>query len=400
MERTFFVSELEKRIAEERRFIQVVAGARQVGKTTIITQFLEKTSYNYIYETADAITETGNIWLEQIWNIARLKIKSGNVEILLIIDEIQKISGWSEIVKKLWDEDTRLKLNIKVILSGSSRLLIEKGLTESLQGRFELIQVHHWTLSEMREAFDFSLDEYIFFGGYPGSASLIKNEKRWKNYMRDAIIEASISKDILMLTTITKPALLRQLFDLGTAYSAQILPYNKMLGNLTDAGNTVTLSHYLNLLDQSRLLGGIQKYSGSKQHSRSSSPKLQVYNNALMGATSSQSFEQVKSSPEIWGRFVESCVGTHLINNAPLCDYELFYWRDSNDEVDFVITHGDQICGIEVKSGTRTTGKGMVAFKKLYPNAKLYVIAYNPFANSACISLEEFLNLKPNVLLD
>lgn len=398
MERTLFISELEKRISEKRKFIQVVAGARQVGKTTIITTLLEKHDYNYIYETADAISGSSEIWLEQIWNNARLKIKSGATEILLVIDEIQKVTNWSEIVKKLWDEDTRNKLNIKVILSGSSRLLIEKGLTESLQGRFELIQIPHWSFSEMHEAFGFTLDEYIYFGAYPGSAELIKDEKRWKNYLRDSIIETSISKDILMLTTITKPALLRQLFNLGAAYSSQIMPFNKMLGNLTDAGNTVTLSHYLNLLDQSKLLGGLQKFSGSEQHSRASSPKLQVYNNALFSASINKSFEDAKNTPDIWGRFVESCVGTHLINNASICNYKLSYWRDGNDEVDFVISRDDEICGIEVKSGSRSSNKGMAIFKQKYPNAKIYVVSSQDFGNSACLKLEEFLNLSPEIL--
>ena len=399
MERTAFIVELEKRISEKRRFIQVVAGARQIGKTTIITQLLEKHSYNHIYETADAINGSLQSWLEQIWSTARLKIKMGAAEILLIIDEVQKITNWSEIVKKMWDEDTRNKLNIKVILSGSSRLLIEKGLTESLQGRFELIHIPHWSFSEMQEAFGFSLDEYIFFGGYPGSAELVKDERRWKHYLRDSIIETSISKDILMLTTITKPALLRQLFDLGAAYSSQILPFNKMLGSLTDAGNTVTLSHYLNLLHQSRLLGGLQKYSGSEQHSRASSPKLQVYNNALFSATINKSFEDAKSNPDMWGRFVESCVGTHLINNADICGYKLSYWRDGNDEVDFVISRDEEVCAIEVKSGSRLQNKGMQIFKQKYPAAKLYVVSYQEFSqNSGCILLEDFLKISPDNL--
>ena len=398
MNRNIFIAELEKRISEKRKFIQVVAGPRQVGKTTIITQFLEKSSFSYIYESADALDGNGTAWLEQLWNTARFKINGGSSEIILVIDEIQKIENWSETVKKFWDEDTRLKLNIKVILSGSSRLLIKEGLSESLQGRFELIYVPHWSFAEMKEAFGFSLEEYVFFGGYPGSAFLVTEEKRWKNYIRDAMIETSISKDILMLTTITKPALLRQLFDLGTAYSSQIMPFNKMLGTLTDAGNTVTLSHYLNLLDQSGLLGGIQKYSGSEQRSKSSSPKFQVYNNALMAAVGNKSFMEVQNTPELWGRFVESCVGMHLINNTALCNYKLWYWRDGNDEVDFVISQGNEVCGIEVKSGIRTKGKGMDAFKKKFPDAKLYVVSANQFNNSACISLEEFLNLKPDIL--
>ncbi len=399
MERTVFISELKKRLSEPRKFIQVVAGSRQVGKTTIINQLLEKNEYNCIYETADAVTGNEQAWLEQVWNTARLKIKSGAKEIILIIDEIQKITDWSEYVKKYWDEDTRFKTNIKVVLSGSSRLLIKQGLTESLQGRFELIQVPHWSFSEMQDAFGFSLEEYVYFGGYPGSAELIRDEKRWQNYLRDSIIETSISKDILMLTTIAKPALLRQLFYLGSQYSSQIMPFNKMLGTLTDAGNTVTLSHYLNLLEQSKLLGGLQKYSGSEQHSRASSPKLQVFNNALFSAVMNRTFAEVRSTSDLWGRFVESCVGTHLINNSDIGGYELFYWRDGNDEVDFVISKNGRLCGLEVKSGSRTKGRGMDLFKKKYPDAKLYVVSALENPNSGCISLKEFLNISPEILL-
>lgn len=398
MERTVFINQLGKRLKEKRKFIQVVAGPRQVGKTTIITQFLEKTDCDYIYESADALTGSSQTWLEQVWTAARFKIKSGSSEVLLIVDEIQKITNWSEIVKKLWDEDTRTKTNIKVVLSGSSRLLIEKGLTESLQGRFELIQIPHWTFPEMKEAFGFSLEEYVFFGGYPGPAEFIGDEKRWKSYMRDSIIETSISKDILMLTTITKPALLHQLFEMGAVYSSQILSFNKMLGTLTDAGNTVTLSHYLTLLDQSKLLGGLQKYSGSEQKSKSSSPKLQVYNNALFSALLSKDFESVKSEPDLWGRLFESCVGMHLINNADLCGYKLHYWRDGNNEIDYVISKGEDLCAIEVKSGIRTRNQGMEVFKKKYPHAKIYVISAQDISNSGCISLEDFLSTSPDIL--
>ena len=399
MERSKYISELAKRVSEERTFIQVVAGARQVGKTTIINQFLDSYPHDSIYESADSVAGSPQVWLEQVWNSARLKVRTGSPEVLLVIDEVQKLSNWSEIVKKLWDEDSRAKTNIKVILSGSSRLLIKKGLTESLHGRFELIQVPHWSFPEMREAFGFNLEEYIYFGGYPGPASLIKEEKRWKSYLRESIIETSISKDILMLTTITKPALLRQLFELGAAYSSQVLPFNKMLGSLTDAGNTVTLSHYLELLDQTRLLGGLQKYSGSVQRSRSSSPKLQVYNNALFTAMCGKNFAESQAAPDIWGRFVESCVGSHLLNSCLESGISLRYWRDGNDEVDFVIAEGDRLCGIEVKSGRRLKNKGMDIFKQQHPSAKVYVVSAQATEGSGCIRLEDFLALAPEVLL-
>ena len=399
MKRLRFVDVLSKRVSEKRKFIQVVAGARQVGKTTIINQFLERYKGECVYESADGAGPLPQVWLEQIWNAARVRAKAKASGLLLVIDEIQKISNWSETVKKMWDEDTRKKTNIKVVLSGSSRLLIEKGLSESLQGRFELIQIPHWTFTEMQKAFGFTLEEYVFFGGYPGPAHLIRQQKRWKDYMRDSIIDASVSKDILMLTTIVKPALLRQLFDLGAIYSAQIVPFNKMLGNLTDAGNTVTLSHYLNLLDQSRLLGGLQKYSGSEQRARASSPKFQVYNNALMAAASPKTFKEAQAAPDIWGRFVESCVGTHLLNNSHLEAYKLYYWRDGNDEVDYVLSDGDKLCAIEVKSGRRATNSGMAAFKAKYPRAKLYVVSSQDTARSGNIPLKEFLKLSPSELL-
>lgn len=397
MERTEFTTELEKRLSEKRKFIQVLAGPRQVGKTTIISQVLERYKNEFISESADNMSSS-QVFIEQIWNTARLKLKSGKSEILIVIDEIQKIPNWSEIIKRFWDEDTKNKLNIKVVLSGSSRLLLEKGLTESLLGRFEIIHVPHWSFAEMQQAFGVTLEEYIYFGGYPGASELIKNENRWKMYIRDSIIESSISKDILMLTQIAKPALLKQMFELGTAYSAQILPFNKMLGTLTDAGNTVTLAHYLNLLDECGLLCGIQKYSGSEQHIRSSSPKLQVYNNALLAACLNKDFKTAITTPELWGRFVESCVGTHILNKSVSCGYKVNYWRDGNNEVDFVISNANEICAIEVKSGSRSSNLGMKLFKEKYPSARIYVVSSKDFANAGCLLLQDFLNLSPNEL--
>jgi uncharacterized protein len=395
MQRSSYIKELEKRLNEKRKFIQVLAGPRQVGKTTIIKQFLESNHFDYISESADGNAVNAEILIEQIWTSARLKLKTGSIQVLLIIDEIQKLLNWSEIVKKFWDEDTKNNQNIKVILSGSSRLLLEKGLTESLQGRFELIYIPHWSYAEMQEAFGVSLDEYIYFGGYPGPAELIKDELRWKHYIKDSIIETSISKDILMLTSITKPALLRQLFDLGTIYSTRILPYNKMLGQLIDAGNTVTLAHYLNLLDQCGLLGGLQKYSGSIQHTRSSSPKLQVYNNALLSATQNKTFDICRKTPDVWGRFVESCVGTCLISNSYRLGYQVYYWREGNDEVDYVVSDNEQLYAIEVKSGSRNHNRGIEVIKQKYPKAKIYVVSNNVFTGSGIIPLEDFLKLSP-----
>lgn len=358
---------IKKRIYEPRKFIQVISGPRQVGKTTLITQLYSQLTFPYIYESADAVPAGNNLWLEQVWDTARMKMKSQKSdEFLLIIDEIQKIASWSETVKKNWDYDSVNKTNLKVVLLGSSRLLLQQGLTESLAGRFESIILGHWTFEEMHNAFGWSPDLFAYFGGYPGSAELINDETRWKKYIHDSLIETSISKDILMLTRIDKPALLKTLFELGCLYSGQILSFTKMLGQLQDAGNTTTLSHYLKLLGAAGLLTGLQKYSVSPVRIRSASPKFQVYNNALLSSQNRQNYHAVRNDPAQWGRIIESAVGSYLVNEALKGNISVCYWRDRNDEVDFVIERNNEIIGIEVKSKVMENKRGLEAFQKRF----------------------------------
>jgi hypothetical protein len=332
-----------------------------VGKTTLVRQAIEDLGLPSHYATADEPTLKDRIWIEQQWETARLKINGGQA--LLILDEIQKVNHWSETVKRLWDEDTASRTEIKVVLLGSAPLLIQKGLTESLAGRFELIPATHWSFSEMREAFGWTLDQYIFFGGYPGSAPLIDDEHRWKRYIIDSLIETTISRDILLLTRVDKPALLRRLFQLAADYSGQILSYQKMLGQLQDAGNTTTLAHYLELLASAGMVTGLAKYSAGAARQRASSPKLQVLNNALTTAPSALSFLPTRAEHDTWGRLLESSVGAHLINSARGTNIEVFYWRERNREVDFVLKQGRSIIALEVKSGrARESLAGMEAF--------------------------------------
>jgi len=252
---------LEQRIKEKRRFIQVIAGPRQVGKTTMILEYLKKTDKNNIYITADDVNPENDQWISQQWELIRTKMKIKKInEYINVIDEIQNIKKWSNTVKLEWDRDSREKNNIKVILLGSSQLLLQKGLSESLAGRFELIRMTHWTYNKMKDQFGFTPEQYVWFGAYPGAGDLINDEKRFKDYIKNSIIEATISKDILMMTRVDKPALLKNMFELGLLYSGQILSYNKILGQLNDAGNTTTSSYYLNLLDNSGILGGVFKY--------------------------------------------------------------------------------------------------------------------------------------------
>lgn len=371
---------IQSRISERKNLIQVITGPRQVGKTTLAGQLTNKIKIPFHFVSADAIPSSNSIWIQQQWDFVRAKLKSsGSSVYLLVIDEIQKINNWSELVKKEWDKDRRQNINIRVILLGSSTLLIAKGLNESLMGRFELIQLPHWSYSEMAEAFDFSAEDFVYFGGYPGSAHLIKDESRWKDYIRNSIIEPTISKDILQLTNIQKPALLKNLFELGCIFSGEVLSYTKILGQLTDAGNTTTLSQYQKLLDEAWLLRGIQKFSGSKIKSRSSSPKWHVYNTSLSSVYDDSDFKSIKNDQVKWGRKVEQAVGTHLINSARVNNFQIFYWREVNDEVDFIIQRGKNIIPVEVKIGKIKSHKGLNTFSNKYNTSNAILISDDAF---------------------
>ena len=369
------IERLEARMKEKRNFIQVIAGPRQVGKTTLISQLLGRLDIPSQYISADGAGPQGAIWIEKHWEAARRGLlTAGAGELILVIDEIQKLENWSETVKKLWDEDTWNKIPLKLIISGSSRLLLQEGLTESLGGRFEVTYLGHWTLREMQEAFGWSPEKYVWHGGYPGSASLVDDEMRWKRYLNDSIIETSISRDILMLTRVDKPALLRRLFETGVRYSGMELSYTKVLGQLQDSGNTTTLSHYLTLLGSAGLLSGIEKYSGSVARQRSSSPKFMVHNTALMSSSDAEHFSSIREHPARWGRYVESAVGAHLLDGNAKGHYKLYYWRKGNLEVDFVLVRDNHILALEVKSGRIRGRSGLEQFKNEFPHSRVMLI--------------------------
>lgn len=371
-----YAGELANRVMEPRRFMQALAGARQVGKTTLATQVAKSLPIECWYASADEPTLRGAPWIEQQWEIGRtLAGESGGEGALLILDEAQKITGWSETLKRLWDEDTRAGRPLKVMLLGSAPLLVQRGLSESLAGRFELLQLPHWSYPEMRAAFGWTVDQYVFFGAYPGAASLVVDHARWASYIRDALIEPTISRDVLLLSRVDKPALLRRLLELGCAYSGQILSYTKILGQLQDAGNTTTLAHYLDLLSGSGMVAGLQKYAGGEARRRASSPKLQALNTALMTAQSGLTPEEARADGGFWGRLVESAVGAHLANAAAAERFRLYYWRERNREVDFVVMDGRRTVGIEVKSGrVRETPAGMETFSKAFPFARALLV--------------------------
>lgn len=379
--------EVIERLKEPRMFIQVIAGPRQVGKSTLVGQVLDKITLPYNSYSADAELNVNQSWISNVWDAARNEMDyRKDSEHILVIDEIQKIDNWSEVVKKEWDRDTREKRNLKILLLGSSRLLLQQGLTESLAGRFELIRMGHWSFREMKEAFGWTLDQYIYYGGYPGTAPLVSNEVRWKRYVKDSLVESALSNDVLATTNVYKPALLKRLFELGCSYSGELLSLTKMMGQLQDKGNVTTLANYIQVLDECHLLAGLQKYSGDNARRYASVPKYQVYNNALMNVYATSSFEEQRLDLEKWGRLVESAVGSHLLNYADKLDYKVYYWREKNNEVDFIVERNHKIWAIEVKSGKRGMNKGLGLFREAFHPYRAFVVGTDG------ISVEEFLS--------
>lgn len=365
---------LRARLLEPRRFITVIAGPRQVGKTTLVRQVSGSVDLPAHFVSADDPGLRDRSWLAAQWEVGRTLARTSTQRAaLLVLDEAQKIPAWSETVKRLWDEDTGTGTDLRVVVLGSAPVVVQRGLTESLAGRFEVIRLAHWSLGEMRDAFGWDLDRYLFFGGYPGAAGLTDDIDRWRSYMLDSLIETTLSRDILLLTRVDKPALLRQLFRLGADYSGQVLSFQKLVGQLQDAGNTTTLAHYLELLQASGLLAGLQKYAGSKVRQRGSSPKLLLLDPGLMTAMADVDPVSARADGDFWGRLVETAVGAHLLNTSGR-DTAVGWWREGDREVDFVLSDRSQVLAIEVASGRRKPSlPGLEAFGRTVESRKLLI---------------------------
>lgn len=385
------VSVLLKRFSTSPNLIQVVVGPRQVGKTTALQQIIKKWQGPTLYASADLPAPPDAAWIQARWEAARQELKQNRKSTLLVLDEIQKIHRWSEVVKSLWDEDKRYKRPLRVALLGSASLHVRKGAEESLAGRFEIHFCPHWSYGECKKAFGWTLDQWIYFGGYPEGGKLASDHERWSQYILHSLIESVLSKDVLQMTSVLKPALLRQLFMLATRFPAQILSYNKMLGQLQDAGNTVTLAHYLNLLQSAFLVSGLQQWGGPLAKTRSSSPKFIVWNNALVSALSSFNLKSIRHQGDLWGRMVENAVGAHCLNYMTP-GMNLYYWRRDSNEVDFVLEKGRSLMALEVKSGYLTRPSGFTPFLKIYPHAKPLVLGRDG------LSLEKFFSIAPQDL--
>ena len=380
------VSDLIQALESGPSLIQIITGPRQVGKTTAAMDVQQALHWPSVFEAADYYPAPGPEWIETQW--ARARALAGPRR-LLILDEIQKVRGWSETVKRLWDEDRRNHVSLDVLLLGSSALLLHRGMGESLAGRFRLHRCMHWSHPECAAAFGWNLDQWIYFGGYPGAAAFSDNESQWTRYVSDALIETAIARDVLQLHPLNKPALLRELFGVAASHPAQIFSYNKMLGQLNDAGNTTTLAHYLELLATAYLASGLSHYSGGHPRKRASSPKLILWNNALINAFARRSFADARADGAWWGRLVENAVGAHLLNHLPRDTHAVNYWRQGNDEVDFVVSSGKSAWAIEVKSGRPGRVGGLEAFRARHPSAHALLVG------SGGIPLDEFFRAPP-----
>ena len=367
--------------------MQIVMGPRQVGKSTLVGQFTEGISVPFDFFAADSVNRFDTSWIPNKWQQARMRMDiHSEQEHILVIDEVQKIKGWSEQVKKEWDEDSRSHRNLKVILLGSSRLLLQKGLEESLEGRFETIKMGYWDWQEMHEAFGFSIDEYVYFGGFPGLAPDIQDEDRWRNLMEDSIISPILTRDILEIEEIRNPALLRQVFELACIESAKELSLTKMQGTM-NSGTVPTIKNYLDILNKSMTVQPLQNYSPSRIKEKQSVPKMQVFNNAFRNRFGSFSFDEARVDPAEWGRQIESAVGAHLANRSMVDDYELFYWRNERrQECDYVLRKGQALVAIEVKSGSVDKTVGFEKFKEQFADKVTAAFIVGPQA----LPLEDF----------
>lgn len=367
------VGTIETRINEPRRFIQIVMGPRQTGKTTAVSQALSR--FSHPFRSVEATYRESNAdWLRAQWQLARNLITQENASALLVIDEVQYVPNWSAVTKTLWDEDARAGIDLRVLLTGSSSTLLQSGMTESLMGRYETIESPHWFFRECRDAFGMTLDDFLYYGGYPGAIALCSDEKRWANYVKSSIIEPSITIDVPLLGDVRRPELMRKLFEIGAPYSAEEISYRKLLGQLDNRGNTATIAHYLALLSRAGLMSGLQKYDPKMLREKSSSPRLMVHNTALMTTMFGRRRQLLRTDPSLRGRLVESAVGAYLINRAQLEGFSVYWWRNGTDEVDFVIADESAVTAIEVKSGRVKSTKGMQRFILENPDAREIVV--------------------------
>lgn len=383
------VPALQQGLAHAPGLLHLVTGPRQVGKTTAVQTVISGWSGPARYAAADRFVAPAPEWIVTQWEAARREAAASSAPALLVLDEVHKVPRWSEVVKGEWDADRLCGLDLRVVLLGSSAMLLASGSSESLAGRFLLHRCPHWSYGEVRAAFGWDVDRYVFFGGYPGAAGLVDAEALWRSYVVESLIETTLGRDVLALETVNKPALLRQVFALACLLPAQVLAYQKMLGQLQDAGNAATVAHYLELLGRAFLVVGLDAFSERAVRLRASSPKLVPLSNALVSALGHRSFAEARADSAWWGRLVENAVLAHLVNGLAGTRCQVSWWREGDAEVDAVVRVGTKIWAIEVKSGRVRTPRGLETFLRTHPGARPLLVG------RGAIELDEFLSQDP-----
>jgi len=377
-----YIKDLKDRIDSDNGLIQVLIGPRQVGKTTSVLRLIDDDYVqNAHYVSADKVFNSDSSWLLEQWTKAQKENK------ILFVDEIQKCENWAEIIKKIFDECKRKKEKFKCVLLGSSSLEIQKGLTESLTGRFQLTRAYHWNYQESHAGYGLNFEEYLKFGGYPGSY-LFKDSNEWADYVKNSIVGTVIEKDILQYQNVKSPALFRQAFEILIGYPAQEISYTKLLGQIQDRGNVDLVKSYIRLFEGAFLIRALEKFSSKTVKTKSSSPKI-----LPMAPCLYQLSIQADYDSDERGRAFELLVGLQLVRT----NEDLFYWRESQAEVDYVLTRGRKIWAIEVKSGRSRSKKGLEVFKSKYPSAQLIIIDsknYFEFEENPMAFLENWGNQK------
>lgn len=348
--------------------IQLLVGPRQVGKTTLLLELEKKFKKRAFYAALDSPESSMPGFWERFWTRVEEAAQSGKT-LVVLLDEVHGLPNWSLLLKSKWDRIVKDQLPIHIVATGSSALKLSTDSRESLAGRFERLILTHWMLSDFMKAFHLSLakavDLFIKMGAYPGAFQYISAFSRWKAYVRDAIVEPAIGRDIMALAPIRRPALLRQVFAICMAAPAQIISLQKIVGQLQDAGAIETVSYYLSLLEEAFLVAAIAKYSPRELRMRSSPPKIIVLSNALMAAMDQNDPPDAKKDPVRFGAWVENA----CLAKAWNAGQKVTYWREEPFEVDAIVEGSWGKWAIEVKTGHVIPSdlRGLLELTQRYP---------------------------------
>ena len=341
----------------------------------MLLELAERHAAAAIYVAADGPEATLPGFWERLWLRAE-ETAAREGRALVLLDEVHLLHDWARYLKGEWDRLRRRKLPIHVVATGSSALRLTAGSRESLAGRFERITLTHWSAASLAEVFGISQEEAssvaVRMGSYPGAFEFRHEPARWAAYVRDAILEPAIGRDIVALAVVRKPALLRQVFGVCASSPAQIVSLQKIQGQLQDPGALETVAHYLALLEEAFLVAPLGKHSTRPARRRAAPPKLVTLNNALVAVVDPRGIPDRATDPARFGAWVENACLAHAWNAGQ----SVSYWREEPLEVDGVLEGTWGSWAIEVKTGTISSGdlKGIGEFVRRYPKYRPLVL--------------------------